>query len=258
MSYLYEHREQLGENKRLAEIAYSVTFSIPPDDRDDVEQKIVVDLIEVKKKVTTERYLWKTARHIVARYWEQYYREKEKTAHIRESNKGEIAEVNWQFLSSSDGTDARLDAVAILSTLPPRLIEIGLKKLNGEPLTNADRLYRHKQRNKLKPNRPTGRICEGEKQKIVELNRKGLNNEAITRATGRSAISVRNVLKEAGLNSPYQSQIEGVRQEKEELVRQAYFVERKSIIQIAVETHTWRKTVREVVRAGKKEAMVTV
>ncbi|MDP2855655.1 MAG: hypothetical protein Q8N90_00850, partial [bacterium] len=56
----------------------------------------------------------------------------------------------------------------------------------------------------------------------------------------------------AGLNSAYQSQIEGVRQEKEELVRQAYFVERKSIIQITIETHTWRKTVREVVRAGKK------
>ena len=258
MSYLYEHREQLGENKRLAEIAYSVTFSIPPDDRDDVEQKIVVDLIEVKKKVTTERYLWKAARHMVARYWEHYYREKEKSLHFRESNKGEVTEVDWQYLSASDGTDARLDAVAILSTLTPRLIEIGLKKLNGEPLTNADRLYRHKQRNKLKPNRPGGRICEDEKQKIVELNRKGLNNDEIARATGRSALSVRNVLKEAGLTSPYQSQIEGVRQEKEELVRQAYFVERKSIIQIAIETHTWRKTVRQVVRAGEKETAYTL
>ena len=257
MSYLYEHREQLGENKRLAEIAYSVTFSIPPDDRDDVEQKIVVDLIEVKKKVTTERYLWKVARHMVARYWEHYYREKDKSLHFRESNRGEVT-VDWQFLSASDGTDARLDAVAILSTLPPRLIEIGLKKLNGEPLSNADRLYRHKRRHKLKPNRPTGRICEDEKQKIVELNRKGLNNDEITRATGRSALSVRNVLKEAGLNSAYQSQVERVRQEKGELVRQAYFVERKSIIQIAIETHTWRKTVREVVRAGNKEMVVTV
>jgi len=258
VSYLYEHREQLGENKRLAEIAYSVTFSIPPDDRDDVEQKIVVDLIEVKKKVTTESYLWKAARHMVACYWEHYYREKEKSLHFRESNKGEVTEVDWQYLSASDGTDARLDAVAILSTLPPRLIEIGLKKLNGEPLTNADRLYRHKQRNKLRPNRPTGRICEDEKQKIVELNRKGLNNDEIARATGRSALSVRNVLKEAGLNSAYQSQIEGVRQEKEKLVRQAYFVERKSIIQIAIETHTWRKTVRQVVKAGKKELVATV
>src|SRR3990172_6296067 len=117
MSYLYEHREQLGENKRLAEIAYSVTFPIPPDDRDDVEQKIVVDLIEVKKKVTAERYLWKAARHMVARYWEHYYREKEKSLHFRESNKVEVTEVDWQYLSASDGTDARLDAVAILSTL---------------------------------------------------------------------------------------------------------------------------------------------
>ena len=187
MSYLYEHREQLGENKRLAEIAYSVTFSIPPDDRDDVEQKIVVDLIEVKKKVTTEHYLWKAARHMVARYWEHYYREKEKSHYFRESNKGEVTEVDWHYLSAPDGTDARLDAIAILSTLPPRLIEIGLKKLNGEPLTNADRLYRHKRRNKLKPNRPTGCISDDEKQKIAERNRKGLNNEEIVRATGRSA-----------------------------------------------------------------------
>ncbi len=52
--------------------------------------------------------------------------------------------------------------------------------------------------------------------------------------------------------------IEKVRQEKEELVRQAYFVERKSIIQIAIETHTWRKTVRQVVRDGKKETIATV
>ena len=258
MSYLYQHREQLGENKRLAEIAYSVTFSIPPDDRDDVEQKIVVDLIEVKKKVTTEHYLWKAARHMVARYWEHYYREKERSLHFRESNRGEVTEVDWHYLSASDDTDARLDAVAILSTLPPRLIEIGLKKLNGEPLTNADRLYRHKRRNKLKPNRPTGCISEDEKQKIAELNRKGRNNDEIARATGRSALSVRNVLKEAGLNSAYQSQVEKVRQEKEEIVRQAYFVERKSIIQIAIETHTWRKTVREVVRAGNKEMVVTV
>ena len=258
MSYLYEHREQLGENKRLAEIAYSVTFSIPPEDRDDVEQKIVVDLIEVKKKVTTEHYLWKAARHMVARYWEHYYREKEKSLHFRESSQGEVTEHKWQYLRAPDGIDARLDAVAILSTLPPRLIEIGLKKLNGEPLTNADRLYRHKQRNKLKPNRPTGCISDEEKQRVIELNRKGMNNDEISRATGRSALSIRNILKEAGLTSAYLSQVERVRQEKEELVRQAYFVERKSIIQIAIETHTWRKTVRQVVRAGKKELVATV
>ncbi|MDO8716735.1 MAG: hypothetical protein Q7J73_08025, partial [Dehalococcoidales bacterium] len=249
MSYLYAHREQLGDNKRLAEIAYSVTFSIPPDDREDVEQKIVVDLIEVKKKATTEHYLWKAARHMVARYWEHYYREKERALYFRESNQGEVTDVDWKYLSASDGTDARLDAVAILSTLPPRLIAIGLKKLNGEPLTNAEILYRHKRRNKLKPNRPTGCISGEEKQRVIDLNRKRLNNDEIARATGRSALSVRNVLKEAGLNSAYQSQIDRVRQEKEELVRQAYFVERKSIIQIAIETHTWRKTVRQVVRA---------
>ncbi len=253
MSYLYEHREQLGNNKRLAEIAYSVTFSIPPEDRDDVEQKIVVDLIEVKKKATTEHYLWKAARHMVACYWEHYYREKERSLHFRESNRGEVTEVDWHYLSVSDDTDARLDAVAILSTLPPRLIEIGLKKLNGEPLTNAEVLYRQKRRNKLKPNRPTGCISGEEKQRVIELNRKGLNNDEITRATGRSALSVRNVLKEAGLTSAYQYQVERVRQEKEALVRQAYFVERKSIIQIAIETHTWRKTVRQVVKAGEKE-----
>src|SRR3972149_4085813 len=258
MSYLYMHREQLGENKRLAEIAYSVTFSIPPDDRDDVEQKIVVDLIEVKKKVTNEHYLWKAARHMVARYWEHYYREKERSLHFRESNKGEVTKYKWQYLRAPDGIDARLDAVAILSTLPPRLIEIGLKKLSGEPLTNADRLYRYKGRKKLQPNRPTGCISNEEKQRVIELNRKGLNNDEITRATGRSALSVRNVLKEAGLNSAYQSQVDRVRQEKEELVRQAYFVERKSIIQIAIETHTWRKTVRQVVRAGEKEMVATV
>ncbi len=258
MSYLYEHREQLGENSHLAEIAYSVTFSIPPDDRDDVEQKIVVDLIEVKKKVTNERYLWKAARHMVAGYWEHYYREKEISLHFRESSQGEVTEHKWQYLRAPDGIDARLDAVAILSTLPPRLIAIGLKKLSGEPLTNADRLYQHKRRKKLKPNRPTGCISNEEKQRVIELNRKGLNNEEIIRSTGRAACSIRTVLKEAGLRSAYLSETEKVRQEKEELIKQAYFVDRKSIIQIAIETHIWRKTVRQVVRAGKKELVATV
>lgn len=258
MSYLYEHREQLGENKRLAEIAYSVTFSIPPDDRDDVEQKIVVDLIEVKKRVTAERYLWKTARHMVGHYWQEKYSRLEKSCYMTETNRGEITDREWQYLSAPDGTDARLDAIAVLSTLPPRMIEIGLKKLNGEPLTNAERLYRQKRRNKLKPDHSGGRISEHEKLKIIELNRKGLNNEELVRVTGRSVFSVKSILKEAGLSSPYPAQAERARAEKEELVRRAYFIEGKSISQIATETHTWRKTIREVVKAGKKEKMAAV
>ncbi|MEK7353751.1 MAG: hypothetical protein AABZ77_04515, partial [Chloroflexota bacterium] len=186
-------------------------------------------------------------------YWEHYYREKEKSLHFRESNRGEVTG-DWQFLSASDGTDARLDAVAILSTLPPRLIEIGLKKLSGKPLTNAEVLYRHKRRNKLKPNRPPGCISDEERRRVIELNGKGLNNDEIARATGRAACSIRTVLKEAGLRSAYLSEAEKVRHEKEELVRQAYFVERKSISQIAIETHIWRKTVRQVIHDAQAEA----
>jgi len=138
------------------------------------------------------------------------------------------------------------------------MIEIGIKKLNGEPLTNAERLYRHKTRKKLKPDNSAGRISEDEKQKIIELNRRGQSSSEIVRVTGRSAFSVKGVLREAGLTSAYPAQAARVREEKKELIKQAYFVEGKSISQIAIETHTWRKTVREVVRAGKEAVATTV
>ena len=257
MSYLYEHREQLGENSRLAEIAYSVTFSIPPDDRDDVEQVIVIGLIEVKKKVAAESYLWQAARHMVAHYWESYYRSRNKSTYIEESNRGEVAGI--KHLSASNNDEGRLDAVLTLSTLPPRLVEIGLKKLNGEKLTNAERLYRNKRRNKLRPNRTGGRrLSKEDEQKVMELNRKGLPTSEIVRITGWSVPSVKSILKEAGLTSAYPAQAERVRAEKEVMIKQAYFVEGKSISQIAIETHTWRKTVRQVVKAGKKELATAV
>ena len=131
--------------------------------------------------------------------------------------------------------------------------------MNGEKLTNAERLYRQKRRNKLRPNRTGGRrLSKEDEQKVMELNRKGLPTSEIVRITGWSVPSVKSILKEAGLTSAYPAQAERVRAEKEVMIKQAYFVEGKSIIQIAIETHTWRKTVREVVRAGKKEVAALV
>lgn len=156
MSYLYEHRDKLGEHKRFAAIAYSVTFSIPPEDREDVEEKVVTTLIELSPKVKpeSETIFWKHARFVVADYWDRKYREWERYSLIHESGRGETVAGERRYLTAPDGMDARLDAIAILSTLPQRLIEIGTKKLNGEPLTNAERLYRQKQTRKLRPGRP--------------------------------------------------------------------------------------------------------
>ena len=160
MSYLYIHREHLDGSKHLAEIAYAVTRSLPPDDRDDVEQRIVIALIQTtgKDKSRSEGYLWTVARYELADYWTKIYKKREGSCHIGENDNGEIAEAAWRYLSNSGNIDARLDAESILASLPARLIEIDHKKLNGEALSKADQSYLSKKRDKLRPklNRPQG------------------------------------------------------------------------------------------------------
>jgi hypothetical protein len=254
MSWLYEHRDQLNGYSRVVEIAHSVTYSIPPFDRDDLEQQIVLVLIEIKNKEDDypEAYLWKAARTKVKEYWLDTYRREGKLLYIKSTNRGEqITKPQKALASPEEDIDARLDAAAILATLPPRLREIGVRRLDKVPLSNADRLYWHKQKRKLRP-ACKGRLTRMDRQKIEELNQKGLLTREISRITGWSEFTIRAVLNEAGLKSPLRPRMERARIEKEEIIKR-HLVEGKSITRIARDTHTWKKTVREVARAFASE-----
>ena len=254
MSWLYEHRDQLDGYKRAIEIAHSVTYSIPPFDRDDLEQQIVLVLIEIKNKrgSRSEAYLWKAARTRVKEYWLDTYRHEGRLLYIKSTNRGEaIVKPQKALASPEEDIDSRLDAAAILAALPPRLREIGVRRLDKVPLSNADRLYWHKQKRKLRP-ACKGRLTRADRQKIEELNQKGLLTREISRVTGWSEFTVRAVLNEAGLKSPLQPQMEKARAEKEEIIKR-HLAEGKSITRIARDTHTWKKTVRQVARAFASE-----
>ncbi|MBI4285752.1 MAG: response regulator transcription factor [Chloroflexi bacterium] len=214
MPWLYEHREQLDEELAyFVEIAHHFTGKVPPHDRDDVEQEIVITL----KRVTQRRgdmghdYLWAVARKVVTRYWHNTYRRARRYLCLQEGARGEIVARMWKVLSDGDrdeewtlvaddgDKDARLDAIATLATLPQRLKEIGYKRLNGEKLSEADRFYWMRQKTKLGVPKRGDQLTDWEKRRVLKLYQEGLLVFQIARTLGRSETPIYLCLAQAGL-----------------------------------------------------------
>ena len=76
MSWLYNNRYQLNGLCPLIEIAYwAVVSRIPPEDRDDVEQEIVISLMETIEKYGDrgKSYLKVVARSRIYQYLHKKY-----------------------------------------------------------------------------------------------------------------------------------------------------------------------------------------
>ena len=182
MSWLYERRDQLDGLRPFVEIAYRITYGIPPCDRDDVEQDIVIALMRVIQRNANSAYLWGVARKEVKRYWcKKCYRE----GKFRCFYEGE------DFASQDGDSDALLDAVAMLITLPKRLVEIGYKRLNGGKLGAADQRYWIRHKAKLDCRKNGREVSDWEKRRIARLHDKGLSVYQITKATGRHRTTVK-------------------------------------------------------------------
>ena len=204
--WIYEHRDQLGEFQRFAEIAHSLTFKVPYDDKDDVGQDIVLEIAKALKREAEEgnnnkgdNYLWGIGRNVVRQYWYKKYRDKRRLCRLQEGDKGEIITKVWKFISSDGDGDAHLDALAILNTLPPRLKEIGYKKLDKMSLSEAERWYWAREKKKLNCRHHTNELSEWEKRRVTELHRKGLSVKTIAKTLGRSRTAVNMCLVKAGL-----------------------------------------------------------
>ena len=176
MTWLYDHRDQLDGLRPFVEIAYHVTYGIDPCDRDDVEQDIVIALILVSQKRKEPAYLWGVARKEVKRYWHRkLYREGKFRPFYQDED----------FASQDGDNDARLDAQAVLATLPKRLVETGYDRLNGKKLNAADQGYwiRHKATLDCRKN---GReVSDWERRRIAHLHNEGYSVYQICKATGR-------------------------------------------------------------------------
>ena len=117
MSWLYEHRDQLNGSRSLAEIAYHITYDVPPYDRDDVEQDIIITLMRVKQRNDNPAYLWGVARNELRKYRFRKWYESRKFCSFDDCQ---------VIISQGGNSDARLDAIATLATLPKRLLRIGI------------------------------------------------------------------------------------------------------------------------------------
>jgi len=207
MSWLYERRDQLDGLRPFVEIAHRLIFPVPPHDRDDVEQEIIITL----KRVTDRRgdmgeaYLWGAARNVVRLYWRKKYRQAKRFRYFYPSNKGEMIAGQWTFVSTDEDSDARLDALATLATLPKRLVEIGYKRLNGDKLSEADEWYWMRHKAKLDCRKRGDQLSDWERIRVIHLYKEGLSVSKIARSMDRSRRSIDLCLVKAKLREapPY-------------------------------------------------------
>ena len=203
MSWLYERKEQLDGLKPFVEIAHHLIFPIPPPDRDE-EQEIVITL----KRVTDQRgevaknYLWGVARNVVRLYCRKRYRRAKRVRYLCESNRGEMVAGEWTYVSNDGNSDAKLDALAVLATLPGRLVEIGYKRLNGERLSEADEWYWMRHKIDLGCRQRGDQLSEWEKKRIVHLRNQGMSVSKIAQTIGRGRKTIDLCLVKAGLREP--------------------------------------------------------
>ncbi|MBA7524534.1 hypothetical protein ES705_16674 [subsurface metagenome] len=254
MSWLYDHRHQLDGLQPLVEIAHWVTiFRVPPEDQDDVEQEIVIELIQTVEKYGNKgkAYLRKVAINRRNDYFNRKYKEK-RLCYIEDTGGGEWA--GGAFLVSHDRDSvAHLDAIATLATLSERLIQIGHKILDGEKLSGADQAYRIRQKARLRPKlKYANHISDWEGRRILQRYREDMCVHKIAITMGRDDRTILRVLAshEPRFRQNWLAKKEMEAKERDERIRHAYFVDGKGISRIVREFGYSNETVYKAIRAA--------
>ena len=204
MSWLYQRISQLDGYKLYAEIAHRFRLKVLPEDRDDIEIDIILKLKKEADRhaIVTPAFLTVCARSLVAGYWRKKYRERRRVCRLDEGDKGELIDGKWKLVTEAPDLGAQLDARAILRRLPKRMIEAGVKRLQGEKLNNADKLYLCRQRHRL------SRYNWTSDEEIEQMRRlyvaEGLSVTEIARIIGKGRATVQRHLSKLGvkLKSP--------------------------------------------------------
>ena len=201
MSWLYDHREQLDGYRLYAEIAYRFRPRVLPDDRDDIEVEIILNIKTAvdKKDQVTRGFLYAVARNVVGTYWRKKYRERRRFYRLYEGDKGLMIAGNWKLVSYDPDIGARLDARTELKALPKRMVKTGLKIADGERLNNADKLYLCRQRHRQSKYNWTdaGKIERMRKLYVDE----GLPCAEVGKIVGKSRSTVQRQLNKLGVIS---------------------------------------------------------
>ena len=199
MSWLYNYIDQLDGYRLYAEIAHRFRRKVLPEDRDDIEQDIIIKLKEEADKHTevTPAFLTVCARSLVAGYWRKKYRERRKFCRLYEGDKGEMVADRWEFVTPAPDIESELDARDLLKTLPKRMIEVGQKRVDGQKLNNADKLYLCRQRHRLsKYNWTNDEEIETMRRLYVD---KGLTCVEVAKIVGKGRSTVQRNLSKLGV-----------------------------------------------------------
>ena len=136
----------------------------------------------------------------IKRYWTKVREEAKRSFPLYEDS-GDDENDGQEMSATRDDleVDSRLDAIAILSTLPKRLVEIGYKRLNGEKLNSADREYWDKTKKKVAYTGSGCHLSDDDKERIRRLWKKGYSAYKIRKVMGRNSTTIREFLLKEGL-----------------------------------------------------------
>ena len=146
-------RRAMDWDKYIA-VAEKFQWKVPYQDREDVKQAIILEIAEAKArdgdKPFTEALMYRIASYVVADYWRAEKRRPQISLNTEiEDGDGNTTELIATLADDKAiDLDAWLDARTWLWGCPKRLIQIAHKRVNGEALDNADKLYLGKWRKK--------------------------------------------------------------------------------------------------------------
>jgi DNA-directed RNA polymerase specialized sigma24 family protein len=173
-----------------------------PDDRDDIEVDIILKLKAEadKKDQVTMGFLYAVARNVVRGYWRKKYRERRRVGRLSETGKGLMVVGTGELVSCNPDIGARLDARTKLKALPKRMVKTGLRRADGERLTNADKLYLCRQRHR-QSNYNWSDAAKIERMRQLYVD-EGLNCTEVAKIVSKSRSSVQNHLIKLGVIRP--------------------------------------------------------
>ncbi|MEK7776998.1 MAG: hypothetical protein AAB303_00010, partial [Chloroflexota bacterium] len=117
--------------------------SIPPDDAEDLVQRIILAMHLTAQKLGWHPggWLWTTARFELGHYWRE--RAHRRALSLDRENDGN-GHALWETLPAPEvDLDAQLDAGRWLHGCSQKVMGIARKLVEGEPLTEAERGYLH-------------------------------------------------------------------------------------------------------------------
>ncbi|MBI4330350.1 MAG: hypothetical protein HY673_03605 [Chloroflexi bacterium] len=149
--------------KSYAEIARKFKWKVLPEDRDDMESDIILELKELKEKYgpkpLTVGGMMLAAKFLVRDYWRRKSREGQRFTSlnrvVEHQGKPQLSWADTISDARAMDLDAWLDATSRLKALPPGVKKIACKLERGDPLTSGQEAYlrRFREDGKANPNR---------------------------------------------------------------------------------------------------------